>query len=201
MEVVTDKVTMEVPSPVEGELLQVFAAEGETLPMGTPIAEVGDPGESPSTEPPTGAPAADATPTLPPPVPAGTTGYLLRDVTPVGPTGGAAVEAMEPTQGGDAPPPPPSPPPSVAVVPPPVQTTSAPAVSPTDDTRPRLSPAVRRLAREHSVDLTRVSGSGMGGRITRDDVLRYLAEPQATPAAPAGEAPAASSSCTSPGGC
>ena len=40
VEIITDKVTMEVPSPVEGNLVRVFAEEGETLPMGAPIAEV-----------------------------------------------------------------------------------------------------------------------------------------------------------------
>ena len=42
VEVVTDKVTMEVPSPVAGELLRIIAQEGETVPMGAPIAEVDD---------------------------------------------------------------------------------------------------------------------------------------------------------------
>ena len=183
VEVVTDKVTMEVPSPVEGELLRLLAAEGETLPMGAPIAEVGEPGETPSSVAPsaTSAPVEPAAPAVAPPV--GTTGYLLRDVTPVGPTGGAAVEAMEPTIGVVAPPLPPTPVPAAAAEP--VAAPSAPA-NPTsaavDSNRPRLSPAVRRLAREHSVDLYQVLGTGLGGRITRDDVLRYLAEPQPAPA-------------------
>ena len=184
VEVVTDKVTMEVPSPVEGELLRVLAAEGETLPMGTPIAEVGAPGETPSAEAPTppappvqqaAAPASSA--------PGGTIGYLMRDVTPVGPTGGAAVEAAEPMVGVGAQP---VTPPSPIATP-----TTTPAVAPVSPaaqdpvkpgSRQRLSPAVRRLAREHSIDIDRIQGSGLGGRITRDDVLHYLAEPQPTPA-------------------
>lgn len=193
VEVVTDKVTMEVPSPVEGELLRVLAEEGETLPMGTPIAEVGEPGEQPSAV----APAAPATPaatTAPAPAapPVGTTGYLLRDVTPVGPTGGAAVEAAEPTLGIASQAAPLSP--TVATSPAPA---SAPAPAPArptpaaDGSRPRLSPAVRRLAREHSVDLERIRGTGLGGRITRDDVLRYLAEPQPAPVPSEPPAPAA----------
>ena len=184
VEVVTDKVTMEVPSPVEGELLRVLAAEGETLPMGTPIAEVGAPGETPSAEAPTppappvqqaAAPASSA--------PGGTIGYLMRDVTPVGPTGGAAVEAAEPMVGVGAQP---VTPPSPIATP-----TTTPAVAPVSPaaqdpvkpgSRQRLSPAVRRLAREHSIDIDRIQGSGLGGRITRDDVLHYLTEPQPTPA-------------------
>ena len=187
VEVVTDKVTMEVPSPVEGELLRVLAAEGETLPMGAPIAEVGEPGETPSSDAPS-ATAAPVEPAVPAAAPAvGTTGYLLRDVTPVGPTGGAAVEAMEPMTAAVAPVPQPAavPAPTAAAAPP-----GRPEASGVDGSRPRLSPAVRRLAREHSVDLDRIRGTGLGGRITRDDVLRYLAEPQPAPAAAATPAPA-----------
>ena len=185
VEVVTDKVTMEVPSPVEGELLRLLAAEGETLPMGAPIAEVGEPGEPPSADVPQSPTAVQPPPTQAAPAPAGTTGYLLRDVTPVGPTGGAAVEAAEPMVGVGAQPAL-APPPAVAAASP-VATQAAtpaapaPAAAPGDGGRPRLSPAVRRLAREHSVDLARIQGTGLGGRITRDDVLRYLAEPQPAP--------------------
>ena len=176
VEIVTDKVTMEIPSPVEGQLLRVLAAEGETLPMGAPIAEVGAPGEAPSTDAPPPPPPA-ATPAAPASAaPVGTTGYLMRDVTPVGPTGGAAVEAMEPTASISALSAPAADPVPVASVAP------APTAPISRDAALRLSPAVRRLAREHSVDLSLIRGTGMGGRITRDDVLRYLAEPQTVPA-------------------
>ena len=176
VEIVTDKVTMEIPSPVEGQLLRVLAAEGETLPMGAPIAEVGAPGEAPSTDAPPPPPSA-ATPAAPASAaPVGTTGYLMRDVTPVGPTGGAAVEAMEPTASISALSAPAAAPAPVASVAP------APTAPISRDAAPRLSPAVRRLAREHSVDLSLIRGTGMGGRITRDDVLRYLAESQTMPA-------------------
>ena len=197
VEVVTDKVTMEVPSPVEGELLRVLAVEGETLPMGAPIAEVGEPGEPPSASVPESPAAAQPAPAQAATAAAGTTGYLLRDVTPVGPTGGAAVEAAEPLVGVGAQP---APPPAVAAPSPaatqtttPAAPAQAPAAAPGDGGRPRLSPAVRRLAREHSVDLARIQGTGLGGRITRDDVLRYLAEPQPSPApaqVPSAPAPA-----------
>ena len=200
VEVVTDKVTMEVPSPVAGQLLRVLAAEGETIPMGAPIAEVGAPGEPPgqSAPPPpaaapvsatapasAAAPVSAAAPAPAAPAPAGTAGYLMREVTPVGPTGGAAVEAMDPT--------PPAAAPQTA---PPVAATPAPADTAPDtarDAAPRLSPAVRRLAREHSVDLSLIQGTGMGGRITRDDVLRFLESPPApaiTPPPPAITPPA-----------
>ena len=182
VEVVTDKVTMEVPSPVEGELLRVLAEEGETLPMGAPIAEVGAPGEVPSATP---AQAGAASPPAPAPA-VGTTGYLMRDITPVGPTGGAAVEAMEPMVGvgaaalAAAPVVTATPAPAAPAVPAaPVAPAPAPSQAVSPNGAPRLSPAVRRLAREHSVDLSLIQGTGLGGRITRNDVLRYLESPPA----------------------
>ncbi len=187
VEVVTDKVTMEVPSPVEGELLRLLAAEGETLPMGAPIAEVGEPGEPPSDDTPAAPASSQPQQAQATQAPAGTTGYLMRDVTPVGPTGGAAVEAAEPMVGVGVQPAP-TPPPTVAAISPAPEQRTVPeapaqaAAAAPEGGRQRLSPAVRRLAREHSVDLARISGTGLGGRITRDDVLRYLAEPQPAPA-------------------
>jgi 2-oxoisovalerate dehydrogenase E2 component (dihydrolipoyl transacylase) len=185
VEVVTDKVTMEVPSPVAGSLVRLLAEEGETLPMGAPIAEVEVTGGAPAPAPTSSAPQ----PATPPPSP-GAASYLMRDVTPVGPTGGAAVEAIEPVMdGGSAAPPPRQP---VAVTTPPV-TQPAPAPSPaaTPDGGPRLSPVVRRLAREHSIDVSLIQGTGLGGRITRDDVLKHLEQgPPAAALAPA-SAPAA----------
>ena len=219
VEVVTDKVTMEVPSPVAGSLLRLLAQEGETLPMGAPIAEVDaadGPGAPPlsaaDASPAQAAPPAPAT-TAPSPAatapPPGTVGYLLRDVTPVGPTGGAAIEAAEPLVGVEAVA-------QAAAAPPPTPTATAPAAAASAPSSPpfaaasagadaaptppmypqRLSPAVRRLAREHSVDLTRVNGSGMGGRITRDDVLNYVAQRSAPP--PAATAPPQTDAAVAP---
>ena len=204
VEVVTDKVTMEVPSPVAGELLRVLAEEGETLPMGAPIAEVGEPGESPSATPSPGsaAPVAeppDAAPAQPAPLPpAPATSYLMQSVTPVGPTGGAAIEAMEPmvgieavAQAAGAPPAAPTAPAAVTTPATPAQAVPPATPSPSADGRQRLSPAVRRLAREHSIDLSQIQGTGLGGRITRNDVLRFLeTPPPPQPAPPVPVAPA-----------
>ena len=168
VEVVTDKVTMEVPSPVSGSLLKILAQEGETIPMGAPIAEM----ESSDAPPPPSSPATPPADASQPAVqsqpevaasekskPAGTTGYLLHDVGPVGPTGGgpndpAAIEATESNEASSA-----------------VGKTA------------RNSPAVRRLANENNIDLDQVDGTGMGGRITRDDVLAYIKTgPKSAPA-------------------
>ena len=177
VEVITDKVTMEVPSPVAGELLRIIAREGETVPMGAPIAEVaaGHDGPAPAT-PPEPPPATAA-----PPTPAS---YLITDARPVGPTGGSAVEAQA---AADA---------AALTEPAPTATPVAPASAGAAMPPPaagrvpnRLSPAVRRLAREHNLDLSRVAGTGLGGRVTRNDVLRCL-ESAAVPApAPAPSPP------------
>ena len=133
VEVVTDKVTMEVPSPVGGVLGRILAQEGDTVPMGAPIAEI-ETDEVPAA-------AEAATPSVPAlPEAVSTTGYLVKEPRPVGPTGGGVEEAPE--QEGTE--------------------------------RARHSPAVRRLAEEHNVDLSRITGTGMGGRITRNDVLGHL---------------------------
>jgi len=169
VEIITDKVTMEVPSPVEGSLVRLLAQEGETLPMGAPIAEVATADSPEGAEPASAAievaPESSAQPDSP-----GTTGYLLRDVTPVGPTGGAAIEIAEPT--GTPASRPAAAAPAPATTGPAVPSPAAPVAAPSGQTR--LSPAVRRLAQEHTVDISLVQGTGLGGRITRDDVLKYL---------------------------
>jgi len=173
VEIVTDKVTMELPSPVAGSLLRILAQEGQIVPMGAPIAEVDSAdipagGAAPATPPPAAAqpPLGAPRPAAPPPPAAEAPGvhasYLVKEVRPVGPTGGGPGE--EPTA-----------------------ETPAPAASaPSEASHARLSPAVRRLAQEHGIDLTQVRGTGLGGRITRDDVLKYLeaGPPAAAPPAP-----------------
>ncbi|MCH2509753.1 MAG: 2-oxo acid dehydrogenase subunit E2 [Dehalococcoidia bacterium] len=172
VEIITDKVTMEVPSPVEGSLVRLLAEGGATLPLGAPKGEV-----APLASPEGAAPeTAYIKVHTPAPDSPGTTGHLLRDVTPVGPTGGAVVELAEPT--GTEPKAPASRPAAAPTPAKPASATSAPSG------QTRLSPAVRRLAQEHAVDVSRIQGTGLGGRITRDDVLKFVESgPSTTPAA------------------
>ena len=142
VEVVTDKVTMEVPAPFSGVLTSILAQEGETIPVGTAIAEV-ETSEDLSL-PETQSTAAPAQPAQAAGV--GTTGYLVKDFKQVGPTGGGAGDVRASQEA-------------------PQEASSA---------RGRHSPAVRRLAQENNVDLAKVTGTGMGGRITRDDVLAFI---------------------------
>ena len=148
VEVVTDKVTMDLPSPVNGVLTKILVEEGETVPMGTPIAEMETDEALPEPSYPTPqTPAPAKAPVVPEVV--GTTGYLMKDVKPVGPTGGGMEE-------------------------PPLPEGAPVAVQEPRQERARYSPAVRRLAQERNVDLSRVAGTGVGGRIARNDVLKYV---------------------------
>ncbi|MFN8620163.1 MAG: dihydrolipoamide acetyltransferase family protein [Chloroflexota bacterium] len=167
VEVITDKVNAEVPSPFEGVLTQILVAEGQTVPNHAEIAVIEAAGTAV-------APAAPA-PAAPAPAPA------------------AAAPAPAPAA--------PAPAPAAPAV------ASAPAAvaAPTAATfEGRMTPAVRRLAREHGVDLSRVQGTGHGGRITREDVLGYVAVngshpgALAAPPAPAAQAPAPAASSAAP---
>ena len=145
VEVLTDKVSMEVPSPVNGVITELLAEEGQTLPMGAPIADI-------QTED----AAEAATPVeSPPPAeeqaqPVDRIGVLLKDVAPVGPTG------------------------SGNVVIPAAQDAVASASRSSGRRRRRYSPAVQRLADERDIDLEQVEGTGINGRVTRKDVLAYV---------------------------
>ena len=156
VEISTDKVDTEMPSPASGVILEILAQAGETVGVGTAIVIIGEAAEMVNArEPamgPTGTPAMG---------PTGTPAIGPTGTPAVGPTGAS----------GDVPPPPTAPVPA----PEPVATGDA-------SRRAILSPVVRRLAAEHDVDLELVPGSGDGGRITRRDVERYIAaEPEVPP--------------------
>ena len=153
VEVLTDKVSMEVPSPVAGVITELLAEEGQTLPMGAPIASI-------QTEDAVESPAPDNTTLAAPveePLSIDRTGVLLKDVAPVGPTG------------------------TGNVIIPDAQVKAGSEQSGRDRQRRRYSPAVQRLADEHGIDLSQVQGTGISGRITRKDVLAYTeAQAQST---------------------
>ena len=166
VEVLTDKVSMEVPSPVAGIITELLAEEGQTLPMGAPIASIQTADAVESTVPDSTTPAAPAEE----PQSIDRTGVLLKDVAPVGPTGAGNV------------------------IIPAAQDAAASEQAGRGRQRRRYSPAVQRLADEHGIDLSQVQGTGISGRITRKDVLAYTeARAQSTVLeAPAASAPAVS---------
>ena len=155
-EVSTDKVDTEVPSPVAGVVQEIRANEGDVVVVGAVIAVVGD----------TAAAAAAPAPAAPP---------------------AAAPAATPPAPAAPVPPPPA---PSAPVTPPPPPAPAAPAAaapaavapSSVDDNR-LLSPVVRRLVAEYGVDSSKVTGSGPGGRITREDIQAYVDGGGGTPPA------------------
>jgi pyruvate dehydrogenase E2 component (dihydrolipoamide acetyltransferase) len=181
-EISTDKVDTEVPSSAAGTLTKILVAEGETVSVGTEVAEVGEVGAAASSD---AAPAA-ARPAAQAPEPA------AEAPQPAGEAPQPAGEAPEPAADAPAPTAAPAPPPAPEPVP--SQMAASTQAEPLPDRGPRsqiLSPLVRRLATEHQVDLSQVTGTGTGGRITKNDVLGFVASRgQAAPAAVAAPAPA-----------
>jgi 2-oxoglutarate dehydrogenase E2 component (dihydrolipoamide succinyltransferase) len=170
-EVSTDKVDSEVPSPAAGVLSEILVPEGETVEVGVKLAVIGD-GAGTSAAPSTDEPAAAAAPEpTPEPAPA--------------PAPAPAAAAPPP------PPPPPAPAPPAAPAPAPA---AAPAPTPAsngDGVGPNvLSPMVRKLLAENGISESEVTGTGSGGRITRDDAQRVVEARRAAPPAPAAAAPA-----------
>ena len=173
-EVSTDKVDTEVPSPVSGVLTEIRVQEGDTVDVGTVIAVVGEEGAAP-------APAPGAAPEpAPAPAPA------APEPTPAPAPEPASAPAPAPAA---PPPPPPAPAPAPAAA----EGSAAGA----GESR-LLSPVVRRLVNEHGLDPDAITGTGPGGRITRDDVLDHIdatganrQEPAPAAAPPAAPAPAA----------
>ncbi|MEJ7622583.1 MAG: 2-oxoglutarate dehydrogenase, E2 component, dihydrolipoamide succinyltransferase [Pyrinomonadaceae bacterium] len=141
LEVSTDKVDAEVPSPAAGKLLAINVQEGETVEVGAVLALVGAPGSAQpgnsAKEPPTtladagngsmanAAPPAPVPPTLPT-RPAATNG---------GPNGNKTVDDLR---------------------------------------RTKSSPLVRNIAKEHGIDITRIPGTGINGRVTRSDIMSFI---------------------------
>jgi 2-oxoglutarate dehydrogenase E2 component (dihydrolipoamide succinyltransferase) len=175
-EVSTDKVDTEVPSPIAGVLTEIRVPEGDTVAVGTVIAVVGD-ASSAGAAPAAAAPAAVA--------PASAAETLAS----------SQVSAPEPAPAAPAAAAP-APAPQAA----PVAATTAPAApAPQAAAAPGssvvLSPVVRKLIAENGLDVSRIQGTGPGGRITRDDVMaaigRQGSAPAVAPATTASTAPAA----------
>lgn len=188
VEISTDKVDTEIPSPVAGVVQEILVAEDETVEVGAVLARVGDAGDAPAPA----APAAEAPaePAATAPAPAAPAPEPVAESAPAQPA--------EPVATPPAPTPPvatPAPAAPVATPPaptPPAPTPPAPAPAAPAAAAPEgqayVTPIVRKLAQEHGVDLSQVSGSGVGGRIRKEDVLA-AAKTTAAPAAPASPAP------------
>jgi 2-oxoglutarate dehydrogenase E2 component (dihydrolipoamide succinyltransferase) len=175
LEISTDKVDTEVPSPGSGVLSQILVQEGETVEVGAKLAVIAPEG------------AAAAAPPEAPPEPA--TQEAAREVAAAAP-----VETVQPVQ------PEPEAAPEPEPAPEPVTAAAEVEAPPAGNGKAFVSPVVARIAAEHGVDVSRISGTGTGGRVTKKDILGFIdsgaaAEPEAPPApptpAPTAEAPPA----------
>ncbi|WP_406446074.1 2-oxoglutarate dehydrogenase, E2 component, dihydrolipoamide succinyltransferase [Streptomyces sp. NBC_01613] len=178
LEVSTDKVDTEIPAPVAGVLLEIVVAEDETAEVGAKLAVIGAPGAAPAAA----APAAPAAP-APAPAPAAPAAPAPAPAAPAAPAVPAPVQAAAPVA-----PPAPAPAAPAPVTPAPVA--PAPA-APAGDDGAYVTPLVRKLAAENGVDLATVKGTGVGGRIRKQDVTAAAEAAKAAAAAPAPAAAAA----------
>ena len=182
LEVATDKVDTEVPSPVAGTILEIRVPEDETVEVGTVLAVIGAPSEAGA---PASAPAAPATTAASAPVPAPPTPSAAPSPAPAAPTPAAAAPTSPAPAYGKHAAPTPAEPADAAP--------SAAAVA----SAAYVTPIVRKLARDKGIDLTTLTGTGVGGRIRKQDVEEAAKRAEAAKAAaqaapaPAAAAPAA----------
>ena len=159
VEIMTDKITIEVPSPGSGTLGKILVESG-TVPIGDKIAYLLKAGESNADLPAEGAatgPVSSTAHAAPKPAPSAAPAPAAAPAS----SGGATAVAVAP------------PPPAAAPAPRAPMPTPGPAGG---NGHARYSPVVRRLAKEHEVDPAWVKGSGLGGRVTRDDMIAYVAD-------------------------
>ena len=178
VEISTDKVDTEIPSPIAGVIEEILVAEDETVEVGAVLVRVGD-GSGAAAAPAAPEAAAPAAAPTPEPVAAPEPAVAPEPVAaPVAeaPAAPAAPPVAAPPAPAVAPPAPAAAPPAVA----PPAPAPAPAVAPAglpqpvptgSRAMPYVTPIVRKLANDHGVDLASVTGTGVGGRIRKEDVL------------------------------
>jgi 2-oxoglutarate dehydrogenase E2 component (dihydrolipoamide succinyltransferase) len=168
VEVTTDKVDAEIPSPAAGVVQKILVAEGQTVAVGAPLAMLETEGESKAPKAPRASEARSEPKAseVPEGLPQASEGGPPQSKQPGKPAGPAAAAAAPAPQAPERPAPPPEPPAREA---------------------PPATPLARRLAEEAKVDLRSVTGTGASGRVTKQDVVQ--ASRRETPASP-GTAPA-----------
>jgi 2-oxoglutarate dehydrogenase E2 component (dihydrolipoamide succinyltransferase) len=181
LEISTDKVDAEVPAPAGGRLGKILHGPGTTVAVETVIGVIAQAGEAVEIAP---APTAEAAP------PAAT----AKAATAKAATAKAAT-APEPASPPVAPPPAAARPTAPApTAPPSAPRPAVPADEEAEALRQRSSPLVRRIAAEHGVNLATVPGTGIQGRVTKDDILAFVAKGTTSPAAAPTPAPRPASS-------
>ncbi|MFF3854654.1 2-oxoglutarate dehydrogenase, E2 component, dihydrolipoamide succinyltransferase [Micromonospora sp. NPDC002575] len=184
LEVSTDKVDTEIPSPVAGTLLEIKVPEDETAAVGADLAVVGAAGAAPAQPKPEAKPEPKAEPAPAPKAEEPTPGSSYNEPAAEAETAAKPVQAEQQAQ-----------PPAPTAAP---ARPSAPAQGGVEASG-YVTPLVRKLAGEHGVDLASVNGSGVGGRIRKQDVLEAAEKAKAAQAAPAPAAqPAAAAAPAKP---
>jgi 2-oxoisovalerate dehydrogenase E2 component (dihydrolipoyl transacylase) len=189
VEVMTDKVNAEIPSPVAGIVEQIVVKEGDVVPIGAALVVIGD-GSGIVSQSDGGSGASDGAAPAAPASPAPSTS---APATSPSPALAAEVAASAPATARES---------ARALV----ADAPAPAADDADTSDngapKRASPFVRSLARKYGVTLDQVSGSGLGGRVTKDDILGFIEQrglqPVAEAPAAAGATPAAPPSPPTP---
>ncbi len=216
-EVVTDKVNAEVPAEIAGTITKIMVPDGETVAVGTPLAEIdadgAAAGDGAAAAPEAAPPAEAAAPAETEPAPAAEPPTAAADApapeTPPAPPAeapAAAAVVTEQQEAPAAPAPAAASAPEAPAAPQPAAERATAATAPPTDGSMRMTPAVRRLVREHNLDVARITGTGSGGRVTREDVLQAVAQggeasapgPAAPSAAPAAPAAAPTAAATPP---
>jgi pyruvate dehydrogenase E2 component (dihydrolipoamide acetyltransferase) len=179
LEISTDKVDAEIPSPAAGVLTEILAKEGDTVPVNAVVARIAAEGESvapqPAAKEEAPAPAPAPQPEAPQADEPKPRTEATRPETPATPPANAQISDAVPTAVND-------------------QITDATApddkVASLDERRrTKSSPLVRKIAAENNVDISQIEGTGVSGRVTKNDILDFLQQPK--PAAGAAAASAA----------
>ena len=176
LEVSTDKVDTEIPSPVSGVLLEVRVQEDETVEVGSVLAVVGEPGAATAEPEPTPQPEPEPAP------------QTETEAQPEAQE--TQAEAQPEAAAARTSPPEAEPQQAAATAPTPTASATTATSAATEADAGYVTPLVRKLAKEHSIDLGQVNGTGVGGRIRKQDVLA-AAEAARSAAAEAAKAEAA----------
>lgn len=185
-EISTDKVDAEIPSPSAGVIREIRAKEGDTVPVDSVVAVIGEEGEAVAAP----APPVETRPAAPVPPPT-----AAPPRAPAPPTDGGRTAPSPQVEPAAAASQPPSPPARTAATAGREVTSPGAAPSREDLRRQKSSPLVRRIARENNVDISTIPGTGINGRVTKDDILGFLQHrgtgapaPPAAAVPPAGQA-------------
>src|SRR5512145_1817742 len=174
-EISTDKVDAEIPSPAAGTLTEIRFKEGETVEVNTVVAVLDGDQASATAEASAAKPAEEA--------PA-----KIEAAAPPPPAPPVAENPAAPPPTAVAPPPPPPPVETKpAPAPPPQAAPKADGATATADElrRTKSSPLVRKIAQEHGVDISKLEGTGLSGRVTKNDILSFIESGTAAAPAPA----------------